>query len=331
MSHDHHDDHPAHLAHHFDTPGQQFSSGKLGMWLFLATEVLFFGGLFVFYSVWRSNHPEIFELGATRLDWKLGAVNTVVLILSSLTMAWGVTAAQQGKRGLLLILLACTFLGGVGFMSIKYVEYSHKFHDGLFWGASFDPHEGSSDHSDPHAPAGDDHSSAGSLSDNHLTLLNVGSIQDDGSQPAQDGADAAASGGSSATSPPPNRDPRFEEYAGADVSVTGTTLPPAGHAKPGISDAAKNHLLGVKIHKGDRHDKPVLSKDVRTYFSIYFCLTGLHGVHVVVGMIVIAGLWVMAYRRRFSPEYFTPVDLGGLYWHLVDLIWIFLFPLLYLI
>ena len=93
MSHDH--DHPEFLAHHFETPKQQFESGKLGMWLFLATEVLLFGGLFCAYAVWRGNHPEMFKYGSQFLDTKMGAINTAVLILSSLTMAWGVTAAQQ--------------------------------------------------------------------------------------------------------------------------------------------------------------------------------------------------------------------------------------------
>ena len=94
----HDDDHPAHLQHHFDTPLQQFDSAKLGMWLFLATEILLFGGLFVAYAIYRANHPEIFSWAHHLLDTKLGAINTVVLLTSSLTMAWGVRAAQLGQR-----------------------------------------------------------------------------------------------------------------------------------------------------------------------------------------------------------------------------------------
>ena len=314
----HHHDHPEHVAHHFDSAGQQFSSGKLGMWLFLATEVLFFGGLFVFYSVWRANHPEIFEYGSTELDWKLGALNTCVLIVSSFTMAWGVTAAQQGKRQLLMILLALTFIGGVGFMAIKTVEYSHKFHKGLFWGAAFDPHvEG--EHGD-----GEAHSSAFEF--DHSDRLVLTSASTDTAEHWQDGAAASAANDSDNL----GQDPRFDEYDDARVEIVGSAVEPADPGPSGISDAAREHRLDAPIDKA--HPKKVaLTKDVRTYFSIYFCLTGLHGIHVVIGMGVIAWLFFRAWRGDFGPDYFTPVDLGGLYWHLVDLIWIFLFPLLYLI
>src|SRR5687768_2562037 len=116
-------EHPHHLAHHWDSLEQQFEAGKLGMWLFLATEVLLFGGLFCAYSVWRGNHPELFKYGSTFLDTTLGATNTAVLILSSLTMAWGVTAAQQNKRGLLILMLTLTLAGAATFLVIKYFEY----------------------------------------------------------------------------------------------------------------------------------------------------------------------------------------------------------------
>src|SRR6476620_11380385 len=115
--------HDPHLAHHFDTPEQQFASGKLGMWVFLATELLMFGGLFCAYSVYRHNHPEIFEFGHQYLDKKLGAINTIVLITSSLTMAWGVRAAQMGRNKVLAFCLILTLLGGAGFMCIKTIEY----------------------------------------------------------------------------------------------------------------------------------------------------------------------------------------------------------------
>ncbi len=116
--HDHGHAHPPHLAHHFDTPQQQFESGKLGMWVFLATEILMFGGLFCAYSVYRANHPEIFEYAHHFLDRKWGAINTVVLLVSSFTMAWGVRAAQLGQKSLLVGLMAVTLLGGVAFMVI---------------------------------------------------------------------------------------------------------------------------------------------------------------------------------------------------------------------
>src|SRR5688572_22632222 len=135
--HDDHHDHPPHLAHHWDNPKQQFEAGKLGMWLFLATEVMLFGGLFVGYSVYRHSHPEVFAYSSHYLNTTLGATNTCVLILSSLTMAWGVTAAQQNKIGLLKIMLLLTLAGAATFLVIKYFEYTHKFHEGLFPGIKF--------------------------------------------------------------------------------------------------------------------------------------------------------------------------------------------------
>ena len=111
-AHPHHHEHPPHLAHHWDNPKQQFEAGKLGMWLFLATEFLLFGGLFCAYAVYRGNNPEMFEWGSQFLDTKWGAINTVVLILSSLTMALAVSAAQLGRKRALIALLSATFLGG---------------------------------------------------------------------------------------------------------------------------------------------------------------------------------------------------------------------------
>ena len=135
---DHHDDHAdePRLQHHWNNSGQQFEAGKLGMWLFLATEFLLFAGLFCAYAVYRSNHPELFEYGAKFLDWKLGATNTAVLIASSFTMAWAVTAAQRGQVKLMNGLLFITFFGGVGFLGIKYIEYTSKFKDNIYWGTA---------------------------------------------------------------------------------------------------------------------------------------------------------------------------------------------------
>src|SRR5690606_18704303 len=119
-------EHPSHLAHHFETPLHQYEAAKFGMWLFLATEVLLFGGLFCLYAVLRSTKPEIFSYGSQFLQVEWGALNTAVLILSSLTMAWAVRAAQLNQRKMLIALLALTMLGGAGFMTVKYFEYSHK-------------------------------------------------------------------------------------------------------------------------------------------------------------------------------------------------------------
>ncbi|MDB5328131.1 MAG: ctaE, partial [Phycisphaerales bacterium] len=127
--HDH--GHNPHLAHHFDTMEQQYDSGKLGMWVFLATELLMFGGLFCAYAVYRSNHPEVFLYAHHYLQMQWGAINTAILLASSLTMAWAVRCSQLNQSKALVILLLVTLLGGAGFMMIKAVEYNHKFQEYL--------------------------------------------------------------------------------------------------------------------------------------------------------------------------------------------------------
>ena len=122
-----HAPHDPHLAHHFETPEQQYASAKLGMWVFLGTEILMFGGLFCAYSVYRHNHPEVFALAHEALNRWLGAANTIVLITSSLTMAWGVRASQLGSTTALRWLLGVTILGGYFFMGIKAIEYHTKW------------------------------------------------------------------------------------------------------------------------------------------------------------------------------------------------------------
>ncbi len=219
-----------HVAHHFATAEQQFDAGKLGIWIFLVTEILFFGGLFCAYAVYRSIHPEIFVYGHQYLDKNLGALNTAVLIFSSLTMAWAVRCAQLGQRRGLVACLAITLVCASVFMGVKYVEYSQKWRHGLLWAGWFKPAE---------APEGPAHA------------------------------------------------------------------PVPAHPQP--------------------------PRDTGIFFSIYFLMTGLHGLHVLGGMGVIGWLLAGALCGRYGSEYFAPVDFVALYWHLVDMIWIFLFPLLYLI
>jgi len=230
------------LAHHFQTPAQQFAAGKLGMWIFLITEILFFGGLFCAYAVYRANHPEIFFWAHEFLNKGLGAINTGVLITSSLTMAWGVRCAQCDQQRGLVLCLVLTLLCAFGFLGIKYVEYKHKLEDGLRWAGSFDPTVHDPQIEKPHQPAAVKHEAEG---------------------PAADHGEAPRNAG--------------------------------------------------------------------VFFSIYFLMTGLHALHVVAGIVAIAWILVRARAGHFGSHYFMPVDLVGLYWHLVDMIWIFLFPLLYLI
>ena len=272
--------HPAHLQHHFDNDRQQFSASKLGMWLFLATEILLFAGLFVAYAVYRSNHPEIFIYASQFLDTTLGGINTMVLLLSSFTMAWGVRAAQLGQKKLLVSLLAITLLGGFGFLGIKYVEYEAKWKHGLLWGVNFNPDPTHGDHApDPEGPS-------------H----------------APDAAEAKNTSEPEAPKP-------------AGPATEPTVVPPSATGPAGT----------VEPDDGVDHDTGVQPENVQIFFGIYFLMTGLHGIHVLVGMSLIFWILLKSMGGAYGPKYFTPVDLVGLYWHLVDLIWIFLFPLLYLI
>jgi len=209
-------EHSSYLQHHFADANQQRESAKLGMWLFLLTEILLFGGLFCAYAIYRAWYPDMFINAHKALDVTLGGVNTVVLITSSVTMALAIRYLQLNKSKQAAInLLATLLLAGV-FLVIKYFEYSHKFHLGQLPG-------------------------------------------------------------------------KYYTYTGIE---------------------------GTNPH---------------IFFSIYFMMTGLHGFHVIGGIGVITWLLVRTLKGHFSSEYYTPVEMTGLYWHLVDMIWIFLFPLLYLI
>lgn len=247
-AHGHHG--PAHLQHHFDTSEQQFDASKLGLWVFLLTEVLFFSALFVAYTTYRSLHPEVFAYASNYLDTTLGALNTTVLLVSSFTVAWAVRNAQLGQRKLLAANLFITLLCAGAFMGIKYKEYSHKYHEGLLWGGA------------------------------HHSIF---------------------------------KDNEFK-----------------------IMDSVKEHSEAWNLGHGEgavpvKDLSNAQRREIGIFFAIYFCLTGLHGIHVLVGMGILTWLLIRVSRGHFSPEYYTPIDLGALYWHLVDLVWIFLFPLLYLI
>lgn len=258
---DHGHGHHPFQAHHFDTMEQQFDAGKLGMWLFLITEVLFFSGLFCAYAVFRANHPEVFRYAHQFLDVNMGALNTVVLLFSSLTMALAVRCAQLGQQKGLVINLILTLLCAFGFLVVKYFEYSHKAHEGLLWAGkfSFDPSRAHGEH---------------------------------GSASGHDGA--------------------------------------AGHhAEATSAGSAEHHETADGHGHGGSHGP--MPKNIGIFFSIYFCLTGLHGIHILGGMAAISWILYRSIKGHFGPQYYGPVDYVGLYWHLVDLIWIYLFPLLYLI
>lgn len=296
-------EHPPYLQHHFDTPVQQFEAGKLGMWLFLATEVLFFSGLFVAYAVYRRNHPEIFLDAHTALSVFWGATNTVILITSSFTMALGVYCAQKSYRTGLIVCLILTLAGAAGFMAIKAVEYSQKWEHGLLWGKFFDPnglHPALHDEIGGHAAA---------PAPSHAPT------------PGTNHAAAATPAVAAAAHTPP---------AAADA---GHAPPPAptGPEKTQLLPSGVLPYRPVELPPPDSHEALERAKNLHIFFGIYFAMTGLHGLHVLAGMVVLTWLLVGAVRGRYGASYFTPVDLGGLYWHLVDLVWIYLFPLLYLI
>ncbi|MEM8876139.1 MAG: cytochrome c oxidase subunit 3 [Planctomycetota bacterium] len=385
-AHDHHDHDlnpdgthgPEHLAHHFDTPTQQYASGKLGMWVFLGTEILMFGGLFVAYFVYRANHPDVFQYAAQSLNTTLGFINTLVLITSSLTMALAVRAIQLGNTKQCLALLLVTLLGGFGFMGIKSVEYYEKISKGIFLGSNniySEIYVGEEESPAPEAavieaqdeagtgtdagaaPAievepdatADGHSADEHAADDHgdahaekpLDMAAWGIEYTDPNAGTGDamvikptfhveGTDARIRDGDARVFGNHNGlDPKF-----VDEDVNEVVVAHDGHAHGDSHDDAHGDSHGGG-HGGHGIDYADLSKDdqanVDTFYGIYYAMTGLHGVHVLIGMGLIGWVALKTAAGTFSPKYFTPVDIVGLYWHLVDLIWIFLFPLLYLI
>ena len=205
---------PPHV-HHMDAP-TAYQAAKLGMWLFLATEVLLFGGLFAAFAIYRWMYLDEFAAASDHLNWQLGGLNTVVLLVSSFFAAWAMDAAQHGENkkafNRLMITIAC---GGI-FLVIKYIEYSAKYKIGYFPGS-------------------------------------------------------------------------------------------------------------------DHFNSPEFNQHYKCFFGLYYCMTGLHALHVIIGMGLLAWVASLAKKGRFSKDYYTPAEVGALYWHLVDLIWIYLFPLLYLV
>jgi cytochrome c oxidase subunit III len=285
-----------HLAHHFDTPQQQFDAGKLGIWLFLLTEVLFFAGLFCAYTVYRSMHPEVFVYAHYFLDTKLGALNTCVLLGSSLTAAWAVRNAQLAEKKALIINIVITIACAFTFMGVKYVEYSHKYHDGLLPGRAFAPEQQVWELK----TFRDKHPEAAAYAE-RLHKLDA---KKDGAPPATVGAEGA----------------KADEAAQAKIE-----RPTEEELEPLVQAG----LVGPRSLDPSAHiSRPRMA---HVFFGIYFFMTGLHGFHVLIGI----GIWVWmllkAVKGHFGPNYFGPIDFTALYWHLVDLIWIYLFPLLYLI
>jgi cytochrome c oxidase subunit 3 len=214
-----HAPHHPFLQHHFEDLGQQHEASTLGMWMFLTTEILFFGGVLMAYWVYRIIYPEAWSVGAGQQNTLYGGINTIVLITSSLTMALAVREAQLGRRRGQIIFLILTLLFGLTFIGIKGVEYTMHYHEGLYPGAG------------------------------HFTWNEI----------------------------------------------------------------------------------PALAPKVELFMIFYWSLTGLHALHMIIGVGLLIYIMARAARGDFGPEYYSPVEVMGLYWHFVDIVWIFLFPFLYLI
>lgn len=300
-----------HLAHHFDTPQQQFDAGKLGIWLFLLTEVLFFSGLFCAYTIYRAMRPEVFVYAHYFLDTRMGALNTCVLLISSLTAAWAVRNAQLMEKRKLLINILITIACACTFMGVKYFEYSHKFHDGLLPGKHFHPHE---------------------------EVWEVESFRHKHPEAAEYAEALKARAEAAEASPASGAAPAHAEGDAHGALPQGKeAAPPAGEPSAEALDHPTEEQMepllaaGVLGEKAENPLVPSRPHNAHVFFSCYFFMTGLHGFHVLAGIGVWVWLFVRAKKGVFGPNYFGPIDFAALYWHLVDLIWIYLFPLLYLI
>ena len=231
----------------FKTLEQQKESATLGMWIFLITEVMFFGGIMLAYALNRHVYYPAFAVGSNTLSLKLGAFNTVVLLASSFTMAMAVWSSQVGKKTLISIFLLLTISLGFVFFGVKYVEYSQKFHHHLVPGKKFD--------------------------------------------------------------------------------IFYCVDNPAGCPDVDAPELMEESKLLDEAKAAD----PNLNAHAQLYYSAYFGMTGLHALHMVIGAGLLFWLFKGSLAGRFTPQWNTPVDIVGLYWHFVDIVWIYLFPLLYLI
>ncbi len=311
------------------------------MWLFLSTEILLFAGLFCAYAVYRANHPEIFVYAHQFLDKTLGGINTLVLILSSFTAAWAVRAAQMNQRRLLIVLLLATLVCGCTFLGIKGIEYEHKWKHGLLWGRHFRPHgleaemgaagaaAGGAEHAGVVSPSG---ATAGEHGGAVATVESGATVK-----PAEGGATPVEGGTRSGTIGP---GATVKPGAAGSGGIAGGTAAPAKaasnpldvHSNIGPAATGPRGLAHPSTAAGLREaEETERPRNVQIFFGIYFLMTGLHGIHVIAGMIALTWVLVRAIRGEFGSDYFAPVDFAVLYWHLVDLIWIYLFPLLYLI
>lgn len=279
-----HDDHGAGqlLFPQFEDIDQQNECYVVGMWTFLVTEIMFFGALFLAYSVYRVLYTEAYLDAHRFLSVPLGTLNTGVLLTSSFTMVMAVWAAQQRKKWTIIFFLVLTILCSFGFLGIKYIEYSGKINEGLFPGYSWNYEKALEEH------AKESHGQESGHGGNYPT--NLEEISRD------------------AVTFNPKPKEGFNGLAGSVPAAlaTGTMS----------SDATKEEARGRKA---------------RLFFAIYFTMTGLHGIHVLVGIIMMVLIIVMLLMNHVQIQDYMPTEMVGLYWHFVDIVWIFLFPMMYLI
>ncbi len=292
-AHEHHY-HPPGLQHQFEDMKQQQESASIGMWLFLVQEIMFFGGLFTAYLVFRSKYPMAFAAGSNHLDVVMGAANTVVLIVSSLTMALAVYYAQRSNRNMQVIMIILTMIFGSVFLGVKAVEYKAKYDDGLIPFAGLNKRV--------YAESG-----------GHTTLEPESMKNQSLPSPLSSGQQPDAHG----TYVNPRGDFQWRDLSLVEQGRQGNYL--TDWEKTGYFDS-NNEPSAERFQE-----------KVRLFFWIYFAMTGLHALHMIIGLGVMLWLLWKAWLGTYSAEYYAPVEMAGLYWHFVDIVWIFLFPLLYLL
>jgi cytochrome c oxidase subunit 3 len=288
---------------------QQEESVSIGMWMFLVQEIMFFGGLFTVYLVFRSKFPMAFAAGSNHLDAFWGGLNTLVLIVSSLTMALTVYYAQKGNRNMQVILILLTMFFGAVFLGVKAIEYTDKYNHGLIpvTGWNKKVKEGAE----------------------HATAATSFAF------PFETRAEASEAAPGEAAHPYVN--PRGE-FQWTDTSLVKQAVEaqlrdPEGYH---LTEAERigyfsQNQIGAQNFDASTIDPNKFRDKVRIFFWIYFVMTGLHALHMIVGLGLMTWLLWRAWLGVFSHDYFAPVEMSGLYWHFVDIVWIFLFPLLYLL
>jgi cytochrome c oxidase subunit 3 len=310
VDHTAHGHHPM-QKHHFDDMTQQYEASGFGMWVFLVQEVMFFGGLFVAYLVYRHLYYNAFGTASATLRIWLGAFNTIVLIASSLTMAFAVNSASIGKRKLTMFFLGATLCLGSVFLAVKAVEYSEKFEKREVPGANFCFH-----------PAGGECSGVVEREDEPDTFMGTLHIikryLTGGWGKTPEGTPSVAS---SLEFPP--------AQARGSQMTSSHTGEPATENFAGASGAAPDNPAPGDIPGANERQRSMPGSEI--YFGLYFAMTGMHALHMVIGVAVLLWLIYWASKGLYTAQYFTPVENFGLYWHFVDIIWIYLFPLLYLI